>query len=142
MKIRISTLFLLLAALIVVAPRASAQGPAPYLTVGCWNFNGNGHQGPLCITSIVGGVVKGTLFLTDPIEGFWNATTGELSFIRNVAGNPSRDAQQVYVGFWFPDNSNVPAGLKRLAGSFYASGAAAGGFPARHVVGWTAIRFY
>ena len=142
MKFRFHLLLMVFAALLMVAPDASAQYPTPYLTVGCWNFNANGHQGLLCITSITSGIVKGTVYGTDPIEGFWNATTGELSFIRNVANSTARGAQQVFTGFLFPDNRNYPTGLKRLAGSFYASGGSAGGFPHRHEFGWTATRLY
>ena len=111
--------------------------PAATLPLGCWNVNGNGHQGLLCINVLdAAGNVTGTIYGVHAIRGFWDEAEKKLIF-RRISGT---ETIQVWTGYWFPDNVNNPNGLKRLAGSFEAFQNGGGGTAPRHMFGWTATR--
>ena len=88
----------------------------------------------------MGGTFTGTIF-TNPITGFWDEVTKEITFIRDNPVSASPAASQIYTGYWHPDNVNAPLGLKRMSGSLVAF-QGMGGSASRHVYGWTATRLY
>src|SRR6266446_7791180 len=96
------------------------------LPLGDWNVNANGFTGILHIANVdPQGNVTGTLTMSNEPPNqlnnvaFWNDTSKEITFIRVInPANPSTD--QIYTGYWFPQNHIQPNGPSELAGSFEA----------------------
>jgi hypothetical protein len=110
-------------------PDSASALPNITLPTGDWSVLANGFSGTLSITSVSGGNLSGTIF-GNPITGFWNSTSREITFVRDL-GSP--DANQIYTGYYFKG----PGGANYLTGYFEAFGGG-GGSATRHFFGWVA----
>lgn len=120
---------------------SSPDADAAVFGVGCWNFNGNGHNGPLCITNynLATGEINGHVYGNQLITGFFNEVSRQITFVRWVNNTADRRFTQVFKGYWFPDVGANPNGLKRMAGTFSAFQFSGGSANAPEY-GWTATR--
>jgi hypothetical protein len=105
------------------------------LPVGDWSVNANGSHGTLFISGIdvAGNIEPGSTIYGNPIVGFYDSTSGRISFIRgSTAIN-----EQVYNGYIYKDITNPI--LYFLAGDF-AAYQGGGGVALRINYGWYASK--
>jgi hypothetical protein len=114
--------------------------------MGTWQINANGWRGELVISSVdSAGNLSGTVF-GNPIVGFWNDVSQEITFARSL-NSADPFALQVYKGFHFDANQPLfsssggaptpPFAFRMLTGSFEAF-SAGGGSASRPTYGWMA----
>jgi hypothetical protein len=128
---RILSLLAVLSFLALIAPLAQAIT----LPLGNWSVNANGFHGTLFISGIdaAGNIAPGSTIYGNPIVGFYDSTSGRISFIRgSTAIN-----EQVYNGYIYRDIPNPS--LYFLAGDF-AAYQGGGGVALRINYGWYASR--
>jgi hypothetical protein len=130
---RILSLLAVLSFVALTAPLAQAIG----LPVGDWSVNANGFHGTLFISGIdvAGNIEPGSTIYGNPIVGFYDSTSGRISFIRPLGSTAIYD--QVYNGYIYKDITNPS--LYFLAGDF-AAYQGGGGVALRINYGWYASK--
>jgi hypothetical protein len=130
---KILSLLVALSVVALTAPLAQAIT----LPVGDWSVNGNGSHGTLHISGIdvAGNIEPGSTIYGNPIVGFYDSTSGRISFIRALGSTAIYD--QVYNGYIFRDLPNPS--LYFLAGDF-AAYKGGGGVAQRINYGWYASK--
>ena len=120
----------------LAAPVAQAITPIA-LPVGDWSVNANGSHGVLHISGIdaAGNIQAGSTIYGNTIVGFYDSTSGRISFIRVMESSPT--FEQIYNGYLFKDIPNPT--LSYLAGSF-AAYQGGGGVALRMDYGWYASK--
>ena len=108
----------------VISPTTAQTAPAAVvLPTGQWEIHKNGYIGTLTIDNVgADGVVTGRLEVPpDPphaINGFYNETTGNLTFYRIIINQQDPSSNETYVGFVFRDGSPFAGTPDRMAGYF------------------------
>jgi hypothetical protein len=107
----------------VISPTTAQTAPAAVvLPTGQWEIHKNGYIGTLTIDNVgADGVVTGRLEVPpdppDAINGFYNETTGNLTFYR-IINQQDRSSNETYAGIVFRDGSPFAGTPDRMAGYF------------------------
>jgi hypothetical protein len=108
----------------ILALGTTAQTASAFsrLQTGTWTIHANGYDGKLVITSVSGGVVKGTVTFdgepTQKIIGAYDANLQKIWFIRLMKPNdPS--GNQFYTGYLFKESSFGSSGTADVMTGYF-----------------------